>query len=71
MVWVPLFLTGTSVLSEGFTEEVTFEQRLEGGKEKLMCVSGVVENGTYIGPQGWSVLVYLRKSKEASMAKTD
>lgn len=34
---------------EGFTEEVTFEQRLEGGKEKLMYVSGVAENGTYIG----------------------
>lgn len=41
---------------EGLTEEVTFEQRLEGGKEKLMCISGVVENGKYIGPQGWSVL---------------
>ena len=40
---------------EGFTEEVTFEQRLEGGKEKLMYISGVAENGTYIGPQGWSV----------------
>lgn len=40
---------------EGLTEEVTFEQRLEGGKEKLMCISGVLENGKYIGPQGWSV----------------
>lgn len=37
-------LTGTS--REGLTEEVTFEQRLEGGKEKLMCISGVVENGS-------------------------
>ena len=39
-----------------FIQKVTFEQRLEGGKEKLMCISGVVENGKYIGPQGWSVL---------------
>ena len=40
---------------EGLTEEVTFEQRPEGGKKNLMCISGVAENKC-IGPQGWSVL---------------
>lgn len=51
------------VFREGLTEDVTLEQKPEGGKQNLMCISGVVEKGECIGPQECGVcLAYLRKS---------
>lgn len=57
-----LFLTGTS---EGLTEEDIWKKGLKEVGRKIECISGVVENGKYIGPQGWSVLMYLEEVKES------
>ena len=38
------------VIREGLIEEVTFDQRPEGSREK-MCISGLVEKGKCIGPR--------------------
>lgn len=59
------------VIREGLTEKVTFEQRPEGDKENLMCISGVVEKSMCIGPGAGVCLAYLRESKEANVANTD
>lgn len=57
--WEPLILIGLS--EKASLKEVTFEQKPEGGKEKLMCLSEVVEKDKCIGPGAAVCLAYLRE----------
>lgn len=67
--WKPLILIELS--EKASLKEVTFEQRPKGDKEKLMCISEVVEKDKCIGPRAGVCLAYLRESEGASVANTD